>query len=131
MATILVTGANRGIGLEFVRQYAQEGAGILACCRKPAEACVLNEMADLSDRVKLLALDVADPESIYALKSTLGDTSIDIVINNAGIAGPERQTADAIDYDQWLVTFRVNSMAPLAIAQALHENLLRGRRRSS
>jgi NAD(P)-dependent dehydrogenase (short-subunit alcohol dehydrogenase family) len=69
---------------------------------------------------------VSDPDSIRALKSTLGDTPIDIVINNAGVAGPERQTADAIDYDQWLVTFRVNSMAPLVIAQALHENLRRG-----
>jgi len=125
MTTILITGANRGIGLEFVRQYARTGADILACCRKPAEAGDLEQIALQSGRTKLLELDVADPRSIHALKGELGDMAIDILINNAGVGGPDPQTADAIDYDQWLTTFRINSMAPLIVAQAFHDNLRR------
>ena len=123
MTTILVTGANRGIGLELVRQYAQAGTDILACCRKPADARNLKKIADQSGRTKLFALDVAEPKSIQALKGALGDAPIDILINNAGVGGPDPQTADAIHYDQWLTTFRVNSMAPLIVAQTFHDNL--------
>ncbi|HEY5046532.1 MAG TPA: SDR family oxidoreductase [Rhizomicrobium sp.] len=126
MTTILVTGANRGIGLEFVKQYADAGADVLACCRRPAEAAELREIAQKSGKVKVLALDVADPHSIQALRTEIGDATIDILINNAGIGGPDPQTADAIDYDQWLETFRVNSMAPLIVAQAFRDNLRRG-----
>jgi NAD(P)-dependent dehydrogenase (short-subunit alcohol dehydrogenase family) len=124
MTTTLVTGANRGIGLEFVRQYAAAGADVIACCRKPAGE--LKTIADRSKRVTPYGLDVADPQSIRALKRELGNTPIDILINNAGVGGPDPQTAEAIDYDQWLTTFRVNAMAPLVIAQAFHENLCRG-----
>jgi NAD(P)-dependent dehydrogenase (short-subunit alcohol dehydrogenase family) len=128
MTTILVTGTNRGIGLEFVRQYAADGAEVLACCRKPDAAAELRSIADQAGgRVRIMALDVADPDSIRRLKSALGDTPIDILINNAGVGGPEPQTANAIDYVQWIATFQVNSMAPLVIAQALRENLLAGR----
>jgi NAD(P)-dependent dehydrogenase (short-subunit alcohol dehydrogenase family) len=125
MTTILVTGANRGIGLEFVRQYAQTGADILACCRKPADAGELKQIADPTGCTRLFALDVADPKSIDALKGELGDTPIDVLINNAGVGGPDPQTADAINYDQWLTTFRVNSMAPLIVAQTFRDNLRR------
>ena len=125
MTTILVTGANRGIGLEFVRQCASTGADILACCRAPDDAAQLKPSAKGSDSIKLFALDVADPASIAHLKRTLADLPIDILINNAGVAGPKPQTADAIDYDQWLATFRVNSMAPLLMAQAFKENVKR------
>ncbi|MGD0189395.1 MAG: SDR family oxidoreductase [Rhizomicrobium sp.] len=126
MTTILVTGANRGIGLEFVRQYGQTGNDVIACCRKPSAAVELRKIADQAKHVKLHTLDVADPESIRALKRELGDVPFDILINNAGVGGPDPQTAEAIDYDQWLTTFRVNAMAPLIVAQAFHENLHRG-----
>jgi NAD(P)-dependent dehydrogenase (short-subunit alcohol dehydrogenase family) len=127
MSTILVTGANRGIGLELVRQYAAVGAEVLACCRRPADAIELQRITEGADgKVRIFALDIADPGSIHALKSTLGDTPIDIIINNAAIAGPEPQTANAIDYEQWLVTFRVNTMGPFVVARTLYENLLRG-----
>ena len=127
MTTVLVTGANRGIGLEFVRQYAAAGAEIIACCRDPASAAELKAVADASGgRVRLEKLDVVSAGDIAALKTALAGQPVDIVINNAGISGPRRQQADDIDLEGWLETFRVNTVAPVAVAQALHENLKAG-----
>ena len=127
MTTILITGANRGIGLEFVRQYAKEGATIIACCREPATAKELKSIADGSGgKVRILALDVAKPESISALARDLKGTPVDILINNAGISGPRAQDSDRIDPDGWLETFRVNTVGPVLVAQALNENLRKG-----
>ncbi|THD80999.1 MAG: SDR family oxidoreductase [Phenylobacterium sp.] len=127
MTTVLVTGANRGIGLEFVRQYAGEGAEVLACCRDPAGAGELAALAAArGGRVRVLALDVADAGSIAALKAALDGQAIDILVNNAGISGPRRQSADEIDGEGWLETFRVNTLAPVLVAQALHANLKAG-----
>ncbi len=127
MTTILITGANRGIGLEFVRQYAKDGATILACCRDPSKATELNKVAGGSGgKVRVIALDVASKSSIDALARDVKGTSIDIVINNAGISGPKQQGSDAIDPEGWLETFRVNTVAPVLVAQALRENLKKG-----
>jgi len=127
MTTVLVTGANRGIGLEFVRQYAAEGAQVIACCRRPDAATELGQVAQASDgRVRILPLDVAETDSIDTLKAILDDEPIDILINNAGISGPREQSAKRIDPEGWLETFRVNTIAPVLVAQALHDNLKRG-----
>ena len=127
MTTVLVTGANRGIGLEFVRQYAADGAEVIACCRDPAGAAELQAVADASGgRVRPVQLDVASAGDIAALKAALTGRPLDIVINNAGISGPPRQSADDIDVEGWLEAFRVNTVAPVAVAQALHENLKAG-----
>jgi NAD(P)-dependent dehydrogenase (short-subunit alcohol dehydrogenase family) len=122
MSTILVTGANRGIGLEFVRQYASDGAKVIACARYPDRAQDLKELAD-----KIHALDTSDFKACAALGKHLADEAIDILINNAGTYGPKRQDADDMDFEGWAYTFAVNTMGPLALSQALHENLKRGR----
>jgi NAD(P)-dependent dehydrogenase (short-subunit alcohol dehydrogenase family) len=127
MTTILITGANRGIGLEFVRQYAKDGATLIACCRDPSKAAELNKIAGASSgKIRVIALDVASTSSIDALARDLKGTALDIVINNAGISGPRQQGADAIDPEGWLETFRVNAVAPVLVAQALRENLKKG-----
>jgi NAD(P)-dependent dehydrogenase (short-subunit alcohol dehydrogenase family) len=127
MTTVLVTGANRGIGLEFVRQYAAEGAEVIACCRDPDAATALQaQAAKPGARVRLVKLDVASEADIGALKDAVAGQPIDIVINNAGISGPSRQSSDDIDLEGWLETFRVNTVAPVAVSQALHENLKAG-----
>jgi NAD(P)-dependent dehydrogenase (short-subunit alcohol dehydrogenase family) len=127
MTTVLVTGANRGIGLEFVRQYAAEGAEVIACCRNPDAAAELQALAGASGgRVRVMRLDVANAADIAALKAALAGQPIDILINNAGISGPRRQSADDIDLEGWLETFRINTVAPVAISQALRANLKAG-----
>ena len=125
MTTILVTGANRGIGLELVRQYIADGVGVIACCRKPAEAKELNALAK-TGKVRVMALDVGDASSAAALAQALRGEAIDILINNAGVFGPEEQSALESDYDGFAQTFRVNSIGPLIVSQALRDNLKAG-----
>ena len=87
MATVLVTGANRGLGLEFCKQYASEGWRMLACCRMPQAASELTSLAERYPQVSVFALDVADFAQIERLAAQLQDTSIDVLINNAGVYG--------------------------------------------
>src|SRR6266513_229805 len=125
MTTGLVTGANRGIGLEFTRQYANDGAKVIACCRKPDNADQLKALARSNDNIDVHALDVSDFAAAKALAKDLAREPIDILINNAGTYGPKRQSADDMDFDGWAYTFAVNTMGPLALSQALHDNLKR------
>lgn len=122
MTTVLITGANRGLGLEFARQYVAEKAQVIGCCRAPDKA---DKLAKLEVQVE--PLDVTDFESVTQLAKTLQNTPIDILIANAGWYGPESQDADIADFDGFLQTFRVNSLGPLMVAQALRRNLLAGR----
>ncbi|MCC8940191.1 SDR family oxidoreductase [Bradyrhizobium sp. Arg68] len=129
MTTVLITGANRGIGLALARQYVADGAEVIGCCREPAKADALNKLAASSGvRVRIMQLEVADEASIASLKRTLGDQPIDILINNAGINGtPNAQTAEHIDAEGWMTTLRVNALAPMLVTLALRDNLKRGR----
>jgi NAD(P)-dependent dehydrogenase (short-subunit alcohol dehydrogenase family) len=122
MTTVLVTGANRGIGLEFVRQYRADGAEVIACCRTPDKTGALT-----APGVRVMALEVCDSAALARLAAALKGEPIDILINNAGVFGPARQSASDSDYDGFVETFRINSLAPLMVAQALRGNLLRGR----
>ena len=120
MSNVLITGANRGIGLELARQYVEAGHHVLACCRNPDQADALNELA--GENLTVLKLVPQDGESVQALVEQLGNTGVDILINNAGTPGPapDQQTALNMDFDGWLETFNVNTLAPLRVLQALH-----------
>jgi NAD(P)-dependent dehydrogenase (short-subunit alcohol dehydrogenase family) len=125
---VLVTGANRGLGLEFVKQYAEDGATVFACCRDPGAAKALRAVSDAAGgKVSTHALDVTSPASITALGKAFGGEPIDILINNAGVYGPAKQSADDMDYDGWAQTLAVNTIAPLRIAQAFHEDIRKSR----
>lgn len=128
MTRVLITGANRGIGLALARQYAAGGAEVIACCRNPSTADALKELEALSGgQVRTIQLDVVDDASIASLKRAIGDLPLDILINNAGINGtPKAQSAERIDVEGWMTTMRINALAPILIAQALRDNLLRG-----
>ena len=119
--TVLITGANRGIGLELAKQYAAEGWRVLACCRHPQSAIALQALAAEHQHVRILPLDVSDFKQIDTLASTLHDTPIDVLINNAGVY-PESSFGDC-DETAWAHAFKVNSMAPLKMAEAFVTNL--------
>ncbi len=123
MTAVLITGANRGLGLEFSRQYAGDGATVIACCRNPTKADALKAVGG---NITLHELDVSDSASVERLATTLKDRPIDIVIANAGTYGPEKQSATESDYEGFIRTFRINTVGPLMVAQALRPNLLRG-----
>lgn len=120
MKTALITGANRGIGLEFCRQYAAEGWRVLACTRNPAKSDALNALADrYAGRVQIHALDVSDHARIEQLTLTLASESIDLLINNAGVYLDSHTGGFAnMDYEAWMRTFFVNTMATLKMSQA-------------
>lgn len=113
MPTVLITGANRGIGLEFARAYAADGWDVIATARRPDEAADLNGLG-----VEVLPLDAADPASIAALAQQLGSRPIDVMIANAGVMGPTR-----LDPDGWTQTLITNSIGPTLLAAALKANV--------
>ncbi|MFK4380882.1 SDR family oxidoreductase [Bradyrhizobium sp. USDA 223] len=127
MTTVLITGSNRGLGFALTKEYAADGANVIACCRNPATADALKKLAaSLSGRMRIVELDLGSEASIASIKCTLGDEPIDILINNAAIVGPKDQSPTRIDCEGWITTLRVNALGPMLLAQALYENLRRG-----
>ena len=129
MQTVLITGANRGIGLELVRRYAAAGDRVLACCREPAKATALRALASSNPNVTVYGVRVSDGASVAALARQIGDTPIDVLINNAGMPGPpiQKQSLAEMDFEGWAETFAVNTMAPLRMLQAFRKNLAAGK----
>lgn len=129
MKTTLITGTNRGIGLEFCKQYALDGWRVFACARRPEKADALNALADrYPGQVVLRALDVADHAQIDELARSLSGESIDLLLNNAGIYGDSHHAGGVfknMDYEAWTRTFLVNTMATLKMSQAFASQIAR------
>jgi NAD(P)-dependent dehydrogenase (short-subunit alcohol dehydrogenase family) len=132
MRTALITGASRGIGLEFCRQYAADGWRVLACSRQPEKSDALNKLsAQYSGLIKTHALDVADHAQIENLAQVLANESIDLLVNNAGIypdsdAGGFGHT----DYAEWMRAFSINTMAPLKMAETFAKQVARSKQKT-
>lgn len=122
--TVLVTGSNRGIGLEFVRQYAEAGWQVIATSRKPGKADDLNALAEVHDNIALEQLDVTDPTSIEALADKYADQPLQLLINNAALLGSRGDQAfDNQDYDLALAQYQVNALGPYRVTQAFINNV--------
>ncbi len=121
--TVLITGANRGIGLELARQYVADGWQVFGTARRPAAADELQAAG-----ATVVQLDVTDAASVAAMADTLSDEPIDLLINNAGILPPMNTLAD-IDIEKFSQAFDVNTLGPVRVTQALLPNLRAGKAR--
>ena len=124
MSNIVITGANRGIGLELARHYSAEGHRVYACCRDAAGAADLHDLAKTQD-VHLVEVAVGDGDSVASLAEQLSGVPVDILVNNAGTGGParEEQSALVMDFEGWADTMNINTFAPVRVMQALLPNL--------
>ena len=125
MPTVLITGANRGIGLEFTRAYAKDGWTVHACCRHPDKA---KDLKAVAGEVVTHKLDVTDGLQVASLARELADTPIDLLINNAGIYGP-RTGFQETDYDDWLEVFQVNTLAPMRVVERFVDHVAKSDRK--
>jgi len=124
--TVLVTGANRGIGFEFVRQYAAKNYRVIATCRNPAGADALNALAAENDNIVIERLDLLDLPGIDALADQYAGQPIDVLINNAALMrGPDReQTFGTYDYEEFDRFFYTNVRGPLKVSEAFWPHVL-------
>jgi NAD(P)-dependent dehydrogenase (short-subunit alcohol dehydrogenase family) len=119
MPTVLITGANRGIGLELAKQYATDGWSVIATARDPKNA---DGLSALKGDIRVEALEVTDEKRIKALAKALKGTTIDVLLNNAGMLTGYESLGET-DAESWLKTLHVNSIAPLKLTEALVEHV--------
>ena len=122
--TVLITGANRGLGLEFARQFKEKGWKVIGTARKPAEAKELNALG-----IRIEELDVAKVDSIEKLVQRLEKAPLDVVINNAGVLIGRHDQLEEETQEDMQYSFKVNATGPLLVTQALLPNLRRGKRK--
>ena len=118
--TVFITGANRGLGLEFAKQYAADGWNVIATARKPEKADDLNALAAANDNITVEQLDVTDHARIDALAEQYKDQPIDILLNNAGISGTPKpgMIFGKLDYDMLNDFIQVNVAGPVKMSEA-------------
>jgi NAD(P)-dependent dehydrogenase (short-subunit alcohol dehydrogenase family) len=119
--TVLVTGANRGLGLEFAKQYQAAGWNVVGTAREPDAAVELKALG-----VRIEALDVASDESVAALAQRLSAQPIDLLINNAGVSSVKARSLADVKLDEYERVFQVNAFGPVRVTQALLPNLRAG-----
>jgi NAD(P)-dependent dehydrogenase (short-subunit alcohol dehydrogenase family) len=130
MQRCLITGANRGLGLEFARQLLRRNARVIATARQPGRALELNELAAAHPgRLHILPLDVTAPGSIHELarEAALLFDGLDLLVNNAGLL-PSGERFGALDPEVLEASFRTNARGPLLLTEALHGLLKQGER---
>lgn len=118
--TVLITGSNRGIGYEFVKQYTAKGYRVIATCRNPDGADALNAFAAANDNVVVEQLDLLDLEGIDALAKKYEGQPIDVLVNNAALMrGPDKeQTFGSMDYEEFDTFYNINVKGPLKVTEA-------------
>lgn len=126
--TVVVTGANRGLGLVWARQYAARGWQVIATVREPARATELQALARAGGRIRIEPLDATDPASVEGFAKRLGGLPVDILVNNAGTIGEEpEQKLGQLDPARFDHYMRVNALSALLVTERLLPNLRAGR----
>ena len=128
---MLITGANRGLGLELARQYSADDWRVFACCRRTAEAEALREIASAHPQLSIHPLDVTDPQDLRGIAWALEGEPLDILFNNAGVylePDFDRRLLGSLRYDDWLHSFAVNTLGAVRVTEALLPNLERAAR---
>jgi NAD(P)-dependent dehydrogenase (short-subunit alcohol dehydrogenase family) len=138
MPVLLITGANRGLGLEFVRQFLGDGWDVIATCRDPNKADELTALGrEHGDKLIVDTMDVNEDQSVYGLADKLDGRQVDLLINNAGMVDKEAYGSGAYeghddpdlknyDFDQWLDVIKTNLMSPARVTAAFRPHLERG-----
>ena len=127
MKNVFITGANRGLGLEFVRQYLGTGWKVLATFRDmKASSELTNLKKEFNGRLEILELDLFSDDSINNLSEILSDTPIDLLVNNAGMMGTRNLKLGEVSGGSWEEVFRVNTIAPVLLVQKLLKNICLG-----
>jgi len=129
MPTVLITGANRGLGLEFSRQYAADGWGVFATARVPEKGEELRRLAAQYSKLSLHTLDITSEESVQDLVDALDGKPLDVLILNSGIYPREGQTIGQIDYEGWREAFETNVLGTIRMSEALLENVAASERK--
>lgn len=130
--TVLITGSNRGIGIEFVRQYAERDWKVIATCRNPEAAEELNALAAKHSNIVVERLDLLDHAGIDALAAEYKEQPIDVLLNNAGLMrGPDRgQMVGTIDFEEFDRFYRINVQGPLKVSEAFYKNVKQSERKT-
>ena len=126
MTNVFITGSNRGIGLEFVKQLSATGVNLIATYRDSNSGQKLFSLADQYSNIELVQLDVSSENSLDLLQSRLMERPVDIFISNAGIMGTGSKNFGSIGSSEWLEVLNVNAVSPLILTQKLYKNLLNG-----
>jgi NAD(P)-dependent dehydrogenase (short-subunit alcohol dehydrogenase family) len=125
MPSILITGANRGLGLEFCRQYGEQGWRVFACCRQPDTATELQALAKQWSHLTVHVLEVSNFQQVDQLAAQLVSEPLDVLLSNAGVYGDKRDhNFGALDYAAWQESLLINTLAPVKLAEAFLPNLL-------
>ena len=128
METVLISGANRGLGLALTERFSKAGWKVIAGCRNPQSAPELSaQLAALEKggNVQICRLDVTNADDIKALVDELGGLPLDVLINNAGVLDSNREDISGVSDEEWLQMFAINSIAPVRMALAFKECLKR------
>ncbi|MBT4964226.1 MAG: SDR family oxidoreductase [Francisellaceae bacterium] len=125
MKTVFITGANRGLGLEFTKQYLQMGNKVIACARNPDISIELIKLSEGNQNLRILPMELSNEDSINAAVAKV-DEPVDLLINNAGIIGDRDEDLDHFCPKTLLDTFKINAIGPLLVLSALREHLAQG-----
>ncbi|WP_078084585.1 SDR family oxidoreductase [Microbulbifer mangrovi] len=124
--TILITGCNRGIGLEMTRQFAADGWQVVATCRNPSAAWELSELAEAHNNIEIHGLDVTDYAQMAELAKDLKGRSLDVLLSNAGYYGPKGVGLDSVDVEAWRKVLEANTIAPYKLVETFYPLMANG-----